>query len=169
VSGRTAIAWLVLAVAAAGATQALAADRSPRTYALPPGTLRLSDTRLQASSGEHVTFTVTLTRRAVSSGSLELTLPRQWIGRSGVSGLPYASAPTKGSPSSGRAKVSRSGRAVRFVFSGARRDDAARYTITDKGIPARTYSLPFVWRERGRSSTHGTATVTVFAVQRTPR
>lgn len=163
---RTVIAWTAVAATALGAAQALAADPAPRTYTLPPGALRLSDARLQASTGESVTFTVSLTRRAVERGSLELTLPSQWTGRSGVSGLAYARVPSTGSPSTGRAKVTRSGRVVRFAFSAARKGDAARFTVTDQGIPARTYSLPFVWRETGRATKRGAATVTVFVMPR---
>jgi len=169
VGTRSLIGWAAVAATALGAAQALAADLSPRTFTLPPGTLRLSDARLQASGGEHVTFTVKLTRRAVQRGALELTLPRVWTGRSGVSGLAYARVPSTGSPSGGRAKVTRNGRVVRFAFSSARKGDVARYTVTDKGIPAHAYSLPFAWREPGRATKRGTATVTVFVMPRPPR
>ena len=167
---RALIAWAAGEAAAAGAAQALAASApAPRTYALPPGALRISDTRLQASAREKVTFTVSLTRRAVGDGRLELTLPRQWTGRSGVSDLPYATVPSRGSGSSARATVSRAGRTVRFTFKDARRGDDARYTVTDRGLPARTYSLPYRWREDGQVRRSGTATVTVFAVSRPRR
>lgn len=167
--GRRAIACAACLAAGAASAQALAAAASPKTYALPPGTLRLSDTRLQASSGEKVTFTVRLTRRAVGAGRLELTLPRQWTGRSGVSDLPYATVPTKGSASSGRATVRRRGRVVTFAFENARTNDSARYTVVDKGLPARAYSLPYTWRENGTVRRTGTAQVTVFVQPRPPR
>lgn len=165
---RRAIACAACLAAAAASAQALAAAASPKSYSLPPGTLRLSDTRLQASSGEQVTFTVRLTRHAVDHGRLELTLPRQWTGRSGVSDLPYATVPAKGGASSSRATVRRSGRVVTFAFKEARTNDSARYTVVDKGLPARVYSLPYRWREGGAVRKTGTATVTVF-VQPRPR
>jgi hypothetical protein len=156
--------------AAAAATQALAAPApSPRTYVLPPGTLRLSDARLQASAQEKVTFTVRLTRRGVRDGRLELTLPRQWTGRAGVSGLRYATVPSKGSASSSRAAVRRDGRTVRFTFRKARRGEYGRFTVIDRGLPARAYSLPYRWLEDGAVGTTGTATVTVLARSRPPR
>ncbi len=161
--GRRAIACAACLAAGAVSAQALATAASPKTYALPPGTLGLSDARLQAAAGERVTFTVKLSRRAVDDGRLELTLPRQWPGRSGVSDLPYASVPTKGSASSSRATVRRSGRVVTFSFKQARRNDSARYTVTDRGLPARAYSLPYRWRENGAVRRTGTAIVTVFA------
>lgn len=165
--GRRAVVCTACLLAGAVSAHALAAAAaSPRTYPLSPGTLRLSDTRLQASLGEKVTFTVTLTRRAVDDGRLELTLPRRWTGRSVVSDLPYASVPTKGSASSGRATVRRSGRVVTFAFENARTDDSARYTIVDKGLPAGAYSLPYEWREGGAVRRSGTAIVTVFAQPR---
>ena len=158
------------ALALAWTAQALgAATTSPKTYALPPGTLRLSDTRLLASAGEKVTFTVRLTRHAVGDGRLQLTLPRQWTGRSGVSRLPYASVPTKGRGSSSRVRVRRRGRVVTFAFTAARRDDLGRFTVTDRGLPARAYALPYTWREHGAVRRKGAATVTVYAVQRAPR
>lgn len=154
----------------AATAQALgAAGTSPKTYALPPGTLRVSDTRVQASSGEKVTFTVTLTHHAVANGSLELTLPSPWTGRSGVSGLAFATTPATGSASSSRARVRRTGRVVRFTFTAARRGDSARYTVSDRGLPARAYSLPFRWRENGTVRKTGTVKVTVFIAQRSPR
>jgi hypothetical protein len=170
VGARSVIACAAAAAAAAGAAQALAAaGTSPRRYTLPPGTLRLSDTRLRASAGEKVTFTVKLTRRGVRDGVLRLTLPHQWTGRSGVSDLPYASVPSKGSASSSRATVRRKGRVVTFTFTGARRSDSTRFTVTDRGLPARTYSLPYRWREVGATTRTGTARVTVFVARRPPR
>ena len=159
---RTILVWALAGAAAAGGGQALAATTSPRSYALPPGTLRLSDTRLQASAGERVTFTVKLTRRAVRDGRLELTLPSQWTGRSGVSDLAYASVPSKGTASSSRATVRRSGRVVTFSFKGARTNDSGRYTVTDRGLPARTYALAYRWRAHGVVTRRGSAKVTVF-------
>jgi hypothetical protein len=167
---RALIACVACAAGLAGAAHALAASpASPRTYALPPGTLRVSDARLEAAGREKATFTVRLTHHAVGDGRLELTLPRQWAGRSGVSGLRYATAPSKGSASSPRATVRRDGRVVRFTFEDARRGDSAHYTVTDRGLPARTYSLPYRWRENGAVRKAGTATVTVFAPPRPPR
>ncbi|MFP5364584.1 MAG: hypothetical protein ACLGI5_17845 [Thermoleophilia bacterium] len=163
------IACALAAVAAAASCQAAAGGTSPGTHLLPPGTLRVSDTRLQASNGERVTFSVTLTRRAVHEGRLELTLPASWTGRSAASGLRYATLPAKGSASSSRATVRRRRRVVRFTFTRARRGDAARYTVTDRGIPARTYALAYRWREGGSVRRRGTATVTVFAVPRPAR
>jgi hypothetical protein len=167
VRARALIVCVLCGGAAAATAQAIAAARtSPKSYALPAGTLRVSDTRLQASTGEKVTFTVTLTHHAVDDGSLELTLPRPWTGRSGVSGLAYTTAPAKGSASSSRARVRRTGRVVRFTFAAARPNDAARYTVTDRGLPARTYALPYRWRENGKVRKTGTATVTVFVTAR---
>jgi hypothetical protein len=170
VRAQVVIACVASFATAAGAAPALAAARtSPRTYALAAGTLRLSDTRLRASAGEQVTFTVRLLRRAVATGRLELTLPRQWTGRSGVSDLPYARVPSKGSASSRRATVRRRRRVVTFAFTKARRSDSARFTVTDRGLPARTYALPYRWREDGATTTTGTARVTVFVAPRPPR
>jgi hypothetical protein len=163
-------ACVAAGAAAASAAQVLAAAAtSPKTYALPPGTLRLSDTRLLASAREKVTFTVKLTHRAVDDGRLELTLPRQWTGRSGVSDLPYASVPSKGSASSSRATVRRSGRVVTFAFKEARTGELARFTVADRGLPARAYSLPYRWRENGAVRRTGTARVTVYVTPRPPR
>jgi hypothetical protein len=163
-------AALALALAPAWTVQALAAGATaPRTYALPAGTLRLSDTRLLASAGERVTFTVRLTRRAVGGGRLQLTLPRQWTGRSGVSRLPYASVPANGRGSSSRVRVRRRGRVVTFAFKAARKGDLGRFAVTDRGLPARAYSLAYTWREDGAPRRRGTATVTVYAARRAPR
>ncbi len=163
---RTILAWAFAGAAAAGAGQAVASTTSPRSYSLPPGTLLVSDTRLQASAGERVSFSVRLTRHAVGDGRLELTLPRQWTGRSGVSDLPYATVPAGGTASSDRATVRRSGRTVTFSFKNARVNDSARYTVRDRGLPARVYSLPYRWRADGAIRKTGTATVTVFVLPR---
>ncbi len=156
------------ALAVATAAQALAAT-APRRYALPPGFLRVSDRELRAGTGEHVTFTVKLSRRAVRRGTLTLTLARPWTGRAAVSDLRYTRAPLRGRGSSRRVRVRRSARAVRFTFTRARRGDAGRYTVDDRGLPAGTYRLAYTWRERGRASRRGTATVRVLAGTRPRR
>lgn len=165
---RWVIACTTCAAVVSGA-QVLAAGRSPVSYPLPPGQLRASDARLQASTGEAVTFTVTLTRRAVKKGALALTLPRQWTGRSGVSGLRYATVPSKGSASGRGVTVRRRGRVVSFAFTGAGQGAAGRFRVTDRGLPARTYRLHYTWRESGRASVSGDASVVVYTVARPPR
>jgi hypothetical protein len=149
-----------------GTAQAVAAA-PPTRYDLPAGELRLSDASVAAGSAAKVTFTVRLDR-AVRSGRLALTLPRRWTQRSGVSGVAFARLPARGRASSGRAKVTRSGREVSFAFTRARKGDSGSYEVRDVGIPAGTYRLPYRWREGGRTSKRGTARV-VFEARTRPR
>jgi len=146
-----------------------AATTTGTRFALPPGALRLSTARIDAGAGQRVTFTGDLTRRAVADGTLELTLPRLWLARSAVSGMPYARVPRGGEGSGRRAEVRREGRAVRFAFRRARRSDSARFTVTDNGLPAGTYRVSFRWRESGRAVARGTASVAVVAGTRPRR
>jgi hypothetical protein len=153
-------------LAVAGTAQALAAA-PPTRYDLPAGELRLSDSSVAAGSAAKVTFTVRLDR-AVRSGRLALTLPLRWTQRSGVSGVAFARLPARGRASSARARVTRSGRVVRFAFTRARTGDSGSYDVRDVGIPAGTYRLAFSWREGGHTTKRGTARV-VFATRTRPR
>lgn len=101
--------------------------------------------------------------RAVRSGRLALTLPRLWTRRSGVSGIAFARLPARGRASSSRTRVTRSGRVVSYVFTGARARDSGTFDVRDVGIPAGTYRLPFSWREGGATRARGTARVAVVA------
>src|SRR5215213_6538637 len=103
-------------------------------FALPAGTLKLSAPELLASAGQRLELSVAL-ERSVAAGTLELTLPRLWIGRAGVSGLRFARVPAAGRATTGRASVGRADRVVRFSFDGGQAGDLARFTITDVGIP----------------------------------
>jgi hypothetical protein len=148
--------------AAAACAHATAADAPPTRYALPAGELRLSDSRVPAAARRTITFSVRLDR-AVARGSLTLTLPRRWTGRSGVSGIGYARLPARGRASSTRVKVARSGSVVTFAFTAARRGDSGSFDVRDVGIPAGTYRLPFAWREGGAVRRRGTARVVFYA------
>jgi hypothetical protein len=132
-------------------------------FELPAGRLRLSAAELLAAAGERVELSVTLDRD-VAAGKLEVTLPRVWTTRSAVSGLPFARVPETGRTSTGRARARRGDRVVSFSFDGGRAGDVARFTITDAGIPAGTYRLPYRWR--GAASARGTATVIFYAPTR---
>lgn len=157
-------AGIVLAVAIVA--QASAAT-PPTRYKLPAGELRLSDSSVLAGSAAPITFSVRL-ERAVSRGSLALTLPRRWTQRSGVSGVAYAKLPVRGHGSSSRVKVARAGRVVTFAFTRARRGDSGSWEMRDVGVPAGTYRLPYRWREGTRAGARGTATVVFGTRTRSP-
>ena len=131
-------------------------------FALPAGTLKLSEPELLASAGQRLELSVTLDR-GVARGTLDLTLPRLWTGRARASGLPYARVPASGRATTPRARAKRDARVVSFAFDGGEAGDVARFTVTDVGIPAGTYRLPYRWREPGAASAGGTADVVVYA------
>ena len=136
----------------------------PRSrHELPAGVLRLSRSELIAGGSQALELGVTL-ERAVADGTLELTLPSQWVRRSGVSGLRFARVPRSGSVAGAGARVTRSGRVVRFAFDAAGQGAAASFEIADVGIPAGRYELPFRWREAGRAGVRaGVARVNIYA------
>ncbi len=164
------VAVAAVAPAAVGAAAPGSAATAPRTrFALGAGELRLSTARIEAGSRRRVEFTVELTRRAVADGSLALTVPSLWLARAPGGGLAYADVPRSGEGSGRRATVHRDGRTVRFAFRRAERRDSARFTVTDNGLPAGTYRVPFRWREAGRPGSRGTARVIVGARTRATR
>jgi|GEM_PF-1843379 len=136
-------------------------DRPRTSYALPAGVLRLSRSELLATAHMDLELSLTL-ERDVAAGTLEVTLPRQWIGRSGVSGLAYARVPSSGRASSDRAAARRSDRVVRLEFDGGRTGDAASFELKDNGIPGGTYRLPYRWRDDAGNSAAGTVTVIFY-------
>ena len=139
-----------------------AARERPRTrHDLPAGELRLSRSELLAAAGMELELSLTLARD-VAAGRLEVTLPRQWIGRSGVSDLPYARVPSSGRAVAGRATARRSDGVVALTFDGARKGDVASFTLTDNGIPAGTYRLPYRWSEGADGSASGQLTVIFY-------
>ncbi|MDX6682481.1 MAG: hypothetical protein QOG94_2520 [Solirubrobacteraceae bacterium] len=143
-------------------------DRPRSVHELPAGLLRVSPSELLATGGQEVELSVTLDR-AVADGTLELTLPERWVGRSGVSDLLYARVPATGRAAGAGARASRSGRSVRFAFAGAAAGASASLKVSDVGIPAGDYELPYRWREAGRArSSPGTARVIFYAPVREP-
>ena len=130
-----------------------------RMELLPAGLLRVSDSELLASNQESLSFTVTLDRD-VDSARLELDLPARWVERSAVSGLRFARV-----PASGRG-ARRSDRTVSFAFDGARAGEEASFSLTDAGIPAGEYELPYRWTQRGRASAEGSVKVRFYAPAR---
>jgi subtilisin-like proprotein convertase family protein len=140
-------------------------DRPRMRYELPGGVLRLSAAELLAASAQTLELSVTLDRE-VAEGTLQLTLPREWIARSGVSGLPFARVPASGRGAGTRAAARRSDRVVTFDFAAARSGDAASFELKDRGIPAGTYRLPYRWRERNGTSASGSITAVFYAPTR---
>jgi hypothetical protein len=125
-----------------------ARDRPPSSHELPAGLLRVTPSELLASAGQELEISVTLDR-AVDDGTLELTLPERWAGRSAVSDLPYAHVPVTGRSAAAGARASRSGRSVRFTFARAAAGASASLKVSDVGIPAGAYELLYRWREAG--------------------
>jgi hypothetical protein len=143
-------------------------DRPGTRHELDSGVLRLAASELLAAAQQELELTLTLSRD-VAEGTLELTLPRQWIGRSGVSDLPYARVPASGRGSSARAAARRSDRVVRLSFDAGRSGDVASFKLRDAGIPAGRYRLPYRWSERGGSAQRGSVTVIFYAPVREAR
>ena len=141
-------------------------EEHPSTrHELPAGVLRLSRSELLAAARQSLELSVTLDRD-VASGTLELTLPRQWTARSAISGLRHARLPSTGRGSSSHAAARRSERTVTFAFDGGRAGDVATFELDDAGIPAGTYKLPYRWREHGGASASGSAEVVFYAPSR---
>jgi subtilisin-like proprotein convertase family protein len=140
-------------------------DRPRTRFELPAGVLRLSASELLASNRQSLELSMTLERN-VANGTLELTLPRLWSARAGASDLPYARLPASGRGSSARARSRRSDDVLTLAFDGARSGDVASFELTDAGIPAGTYRLPYRWRERGATSARGSVTVIFYAPTR---
>ncbi len=136
-------------------------DRPRTRYELPAGVLRLSRSELLAAGRMQLELSMTLDRD-VSAGRLEVTLPRRWVGRSGVSGLPYARVPASGRATAGRASARRSANVVALAFDGARAGDVASFALTDNGIVAGTYRLAYRWSDAGGASAAGQLTVTFY-------
>ena len=135
-------------------------DRPRSRFALPAGELRLSSAEVLAASRSKLEFSVSLSR-AVERATLDLTLPARWVGRSAVSGLPNARVPGRGRSAGGTAR--RGERVVTFAFDDAKAGDAAKFEITDVGIPAGTYELPFKWRDATGPDSKGRARVVIYA------
>lgn len=135
---------------------------------------------LASASGQKIRFTVALSER-VEGASLVVRLPRAWTGTA-QGGLPFARAPRLSGSAGGRARLRRSGRSVELAFDQASANDTASFEVTDVGIPAGSYELPFAWRDvAGRTRRAGTVRVVFrapiregekrnpFAGLRTPR
>jgi len=140
-------------------------DRPRSRYELPAGALRLSAPELLASHGDTLEFSVKLDR-AVRDGALDLTLPARWVTRSGVSGLAHARVPERGRGSGPRGDARRSGRTVELAFDDARAGDSASFSLSEIGIPAGRYRLPYRWREGGEVAAGGTVEVVFYAQTR---
>src|SRR5213079_1480408 len=98
--------------------------------------------------------------------TLLVRLPARWLAV-GSSGLPGARAPALRERASGRAGLHRRGTLVALAFDGGRTGDRASFEVTDVGIPAGTYDLPFDWRvASGRTTRAGTARVVFYAPSR---
>jgi hypothetical protein len=142
------------------------ADPPAARHDLPAGVLRVTPSELLAAAHEDLAISVTLTR-AVADGVLELTLPSRWVGRSGVSDLPYMRVPDTGTGSAAGVEARRSGRVVRFAFTDAHAGDTASLKLSDEGLPAGSYELPYRWSEAGESDRpQRTARVVLYAPSR---
>ena len=131
--------------------------RPQSRFELPQAELRVTAERL-AADGQEIAFRVALDR-AVSSGSLRLTLPARWL-QTAPSGLRYAQLPRAEG-----ARLERSGRVVRASVRDALAGDEVAVTVEDVGIPAGTYEIPYEWRSP-RGSQSGTAKVVLYAPTR---
>jgi hypothetical protein len=141
-------------------------DPPPSRYALPAGVLRVTPSELLAGAHQNLDISVTLDRD-VAEGVLELTLPSRWVSSSGVSGLPYARVPASGRGTAVGTGSRRSGRVVRFAFAAAGSGDSVRFELTDEGLPAGSYELPYRWSEAGRpQGPQRSATVVLYAPSR---
>ncbi|MEA2234029.1 MAG: hypothetical protein QOD83_3845 [Solirubrobacteraceae bacterium] len=143
-------------------------DRPPTRFDLPAGVLRLSASELLASGQQRFELSVTL-ERDVAAGTLEVTLPKLWSARAGGSDLPYARIPATGRGATARAGARRSGHVVTLAFSGGKAGDVASFELTDTGIPAGPYVLPYRWRERGGTPAHGSVSAFFYAPTREER
>ena len=140
-------------------------ERPRAHFSDPAFALTITPTEVLASNGAEITLTVTL-RQAVDRGTLQVTLPPVWVGRAGVSDLPYARVPATGPASTARAGTRRSDRTIRFRFQDGREGDTARFSLQDIGIPAGSYELPYRWTQPGVREARASATVIFFAPTR---
>ena len=141
----------------------------PRTgFAVPGGRLDVTPSELlAATAGQRLRFTVTL-QRPTPDAALLVRLPARWLAVA-RSGLPGARAPALRDRAAGRAGLHRRGTLVELAFDGGKAGDRASFEVTDVGIPAGTYELPFFWRNAaGRTARAGTAQVRFFAPSRDP-
>ncbi len=162
---RVALAGLV-GLACAGAGSAIAApsdDPTPPTgtFKMPGLTLRIEPTQVASGGREEIVFSAALTRK-LTAGTLEVTLPKPWLERSPGNGATHARVPLKGSASTGRVRVRRTGRVVRFSFTKARRGDTGRYTVIDRTLGPGTYRAHFALRGGDYQSVTGLASVVVL-------
>ena len=160
-------ATAVIAVVCAGAGQAVAAPAPgptppPGTFRLPGVTLNIAPTQITVGTRGQVTFIAAL-RRKLEAGTLELTLPSPWREGS-ADGTPQVKMPRNGSASTGRVRVRRQGRVVRFSFQKGRRGDAGRYTVIDRSLPAGTYRPRFALRSDDHQAATATASVVVLGL-----
>jgi hypothetical protein len=161
---RVAAAGLAV-LACAGAAHASAPDDvtpPAGTFNLPGMTVRIAPTQITVGTRGEVTFSAVLTRK-LAVGRLELTLPQPWLARS-PAGARQAKTPLNGTASTGRIKVRRSGRVVRFSFKKGRRGDVGRYTVSDRSLRAATYRTRFVLHIGERQEATATASVVVIAL-----
>lgn len=167
-----ALAGLV-AVGVTSAGTALAEDdpindvRPPTQYAMPGFTLRVTPSYFDEGTQSKVTFRVLQTRRSAKRATLELTLPTRWR-ETTAQGARLASVPVTGTGSSGRVKVRRNQRVVRFSFTNGRRNDIGTYAVTDRGLAPATYRARFVLRVDGYEAGTGTLSVLVLPVAAQP-
>jgi hypothetical protein len=148
--------------------QAIAAPAEDPTpplgkFDLPGMTLRVAPTQITIGTRGQVTFSAVLTRK-LAAGTVELTLPQAWLERSPAGGRRQAQTPLKGTASTGRVRVRRIGRVVRFSFQKGRRGDVGRYTVTDGSLQAGTYRPRFALRIDGRQEATATASVVVLGL-----
>jgi hypothetical protein len=140
--------------------------RPATRFAVPSGRLDVTPSELLAGrAGQRLRFTVTL-QRPTPEAALLVRLPARWLAV-GRSGLPGARTPALSERAAGRAGLRRRGTLVELAFNGARTGDRASFELTDVGIPAGTYELPFFWRDAsGHTKRAGTSQVRFYAPSR---
>jgi hypothetical protein len=126
--------------------------RPPGRFDLPAGQLRVTPTQvLAARAGQRLHFTVTLDR-PVAGATLHVTLPRRWTDLP-ASRLSAVRGPALVRRAGGRARLRRAGRDIVLALDGAGDGATASFDITDNGIPAGTWRLPFRWVDAGGRTT----------------
>jgi hypothetical protein len=140
--------------------------RPATRFAVPSGQLDVTPSELLAArAAQRLRFAVTL-QRPTPDAALLVRLPARWLAVA-PSGLPGARAPALRERAAGRAALRRRGTLVELAFDGGETGDRASFEVTDVGIPAGTYELPFYWRDAsGRTTRAGAARVVFYAPSR---
>ncbi|MEY2515840.1 MAG: hypothetical protein QOJ89_3198, partial [bacterium] len=139
--------------------------RPPTRFDVPSGQLSVTPSELLAGqAGQKINFSVTLAKREPGAALL-VTLPKRWLATP-ASGIPTTSGLRSSARGGARARVQRAGRTVELTFAGDD-SDVASFSLTDIGIPAGTYKLPFSWRDAsGRTRRAGTAKIVLYIPSR---